>query len=548
MNNFARRRLRRRGAMPRLLAFALALLALPMLFSPLMIYAEGSSDSAAQSEAPANSGADSDADSAASGDAGEEQDAEPPPPPGCLFAPEDFVPEAEAVCLVNEDTGLTVYQQNADTPLVAASLVKMMTCMLTMDFAERYGKDLDTTLITSDKGWIYDELYGKNASTADIRRGETLSLRELLYAALLPSANEAALLLADYVGGGYMANFMYQMNTRAKALGCTNTVFDDPNGLSEQNLTTAADMAKIARAFMSYPELVEIAATPSYLMAAHEQHSAEYNIFNTNRLIVGTSPYYNAFPASAGTIRAGKTGSLGEWQNFASQAVKNGETYTCVVLHSPNRADLVGAKIEPAQSRPALYESARLYAWAFENLTVKSALDTSLPVTELRVKYSTQQDTVLLMPSGDIRAVLRKTDGEEALRRSYSLPKEVAAPVQAGAVMGSVTLSVAGVDIGSAQLIAREDVTLNPTLYLFTRLGEALSSLYFRAVLVLVLVVAGLYAGALALAANARARQRRAPEAGPPAKPPPGKASSAKTRPSARQRGPGAPRKKGPPK
>ena len=172
-----------------------------------------------------------------------------------LYMPDDFDIAAAAVYLVNEETGTVLYAKNENEPLVMASLVKMMTCILTVENVA----DIDAETVTADKSWIFDELYGKNASTADIRPGETLTVRELLYAMLLPSANEAALLAADYVSGGYMKNFLYMMNTRAQALGCTNTVFVDANGLSEGNLTTAKDMYLIARAFMSYPVLVEIA-------------------------------------------------------------------------------------------------------------------------------------------------------------------------------------------------------------------------------------------------------------------------------------------------
>ena len=80
-----------------------------------------------------------------------------------------------------------------------------------------------------------------NASTADIRRGETQSLRNLLYAMLLPSGNEAAYIVADYMGGGSIDNFVAMMNDEAKAVGCTGTTFVDPCGLNPNNITTARD-------------------------------------------------------------------------------------------------------------------------------------------------------------------------------------------------------------------------------------------------------------------------------------------------------------------
>lgn len=406
----------------------------------------------------------------------------------------DFDIAAEAVCLYNVDTGMFLYEKNADASLVPASLVKMMTCMIAMDWVYKYNIDINEALITSDKDWIYDALYGKNASTADIRKGETLTMRELFYAALLPSANEAALLLADWVSVGYMRNFLYLMNTRAKSLGCTGTWFDDANGLSELNCTTARDMVLITKAFMGYPELVEIAAEGSFQIDAHEKHNNPYYIHNTNRLMVASSPYYKAFPAVAGAVQAGKTGNLGEWQNFASFATKNGETYICVVLNSPYAADEVGAKIDPPQTRPALYESAKLYNWAFTSFTVRPALDIEQPVTELKVKYSVGQDSVMLLPDDDFKALLPIGDNSVQMQKKYDLPDYAEAPLAEGQNVGSVTLMVAGQELGSTGLTVAKGVERNNTLYRFSKAKDFLTSTYVKVFLSLLLIAALLYA------------------------------------------------------
>ncbi len=414
-------------------------------------------------------------------------------------------------------------------------MVKMMTAVLAMEYIERYGLDLDTELVDStDKIWIFNVLAdyriatGSSPSTADIRRGETLSFRELLYATLLPSANEAALILADHVSGGYMENFMYQMNTRAQQLGCSGTYFADANGLSEANVTTAQDMVLIVREFMSYPELVEIASESSYQMAAHELHTEPYTIHTTNRLLVQTSPYYSAFSGAAGTVVAGKTGSLYDWQNFASMAQQDGESYICVVLGSPNGADLVGAALEPAQNRPALYESAQLYEWVFDSFEVRSAIDVEQPVTELRVRYSIEQDTVHLMPSDDVQAVLPIGASDELIRRNYELPPQLDAPVQQGDVVGVVRLSVEGQEIGTADLIVAQTLERNNTLYLFSRIGEFFTSTYVKVLLVLLIMMAAAYAALVVWAGRKRAQRKAQAAARGGAYRPKGGAQSAK--------------------
>lgn len=479
-----------------------------LLPGPAVLASSSAPDSSAASDASAAS------DTSAAPDTSEvaEEEAEESilaQPGNGLYNP-GYKPQAAGWCLVNTETGLAVAQSNADAPLVSASLVKIMTAVLVMEHMQNFGKDLDTTMVdTTGKSWVYDALYGKNASTADIRLGETLSVRELLYAMLLPSANEAALLLADYVSGGNMTNFMYQMNTRAGALGCTATFFDDPNGLSELNVSTALDMALIVQEFAKYDTLVEIAATPTFEIAQHEKHNNPYTVHNTNRIIVETSPYHSLYPTAGDALVFGKTGSLGEWQNFASLATKDGETYVCVILNSPHEADTVAMEIEGASPRPALVEAAALYDWAFKNLTVRPALDITQPVTELRVRYATQQDTVMLMPEDDIKAVLPKDAGEEMLKRQYDLPQSVAAPVVAGAVLGSITLSVGQQPIGTTRLLAQKDVARNDTLYVLNKTEDAFTSTYIKVLLCVVVVFALLYAGLFWLANNSRKRKQR---------------------------------------
>ena len=146
---------------------------------------------------------------------------------------------APAAYVVNLDTNIVVYDKNSEVPLSAASLTKMMTTLLLL---ESYQDQLDSISLTAPS-YIYDLIWEQstNASTADIRRGETQSLRNLLYAMLLPSGNEAAYIVADYMGGGSIDNFVAMMNDEAAAIGCTGTTFVDPCGLNPNNITTARD-------------------------------------------------------------------------------------------------------------------------------------------------------------------------------------------------------------------------------------------------------------------------------------------------------------------
>ncbi len=428
-----------------------------------------------------------------------------------LYLP-PFELAAGAAILVNEDTGLAVYEKNADTPMVSASLVKLMTAIITIEHVA----NLDEETVTADQDWIFDELYGLNASLADIRRGETLSVRELLYALLLPSGNEAALILADYVSGGYVENFYFMMNSRAQALGCTGTTFVDPTGLSDQNVTTARDMSLILREFCTFPELVEISGTSQYEMAAHEAHSEPYNIFNSNRLIVETSPYYTALGAAQGAVQAGKTGTLGPWQNLATMSETEEARYICVVLGSPDEADAVGAELQPAQTRAALYETGLLLDWAFANFEVSPVLDTSQPITEVPLRYNRESDNVKLIPLNNLYTIMPSEESgcvtETELQ--FTVPDFAQAPLEEGTPMGTVTVSLlmdgepAGV-IGTSELVTQSGADRDFFLYAVRNVQDFFKSTFFLMILGLVFLAVVLYICLALFSGYLRSKKKR---------------------------------------
>lgn len=387
---------------------------------------------------------------------------------------------APAAYVVNLDTNIVVYDKNSDTQLQAASLTKMMTCLLML---EQYQDQLDTITVTAPS-YIYDLIWEKttNASTADIRRGDTQTLRNLLYAMLLPSANEAAYIVADYMGGGSIDNFVAMMNDEAAAIGCTGTTFTDPCGLDEGNVTTAKDAYLILRALTAYDVVATVMASPSYDMGTNDNYPTPdtYIIQNTNKMVCNTS-YYRDY------TKGGKTGSLGEWQNFAGWHSKDGENYISVVLNVPNGTD-------PDGGRPALLETGTLMDWVYETYTIAPALDTTQPITESRIVYSTQTDTVMLYPADDMMTLLPREGGAALTGQVFNLPDRLTAPLKQGDVVGTVTLTIGGESIGTVDLIAGSDVARNQMLYTISRVGEFFSSTYFKVVIMLTMAVVAVYA------------------------------------------------------
>ena len=386
---------------------------------------------------------------------------------------------APAASVVNLDTNIVVYEKNSETPLSAASLTKMMTTLLLL---ENYQDQLDTISLTAPS-YIYDLIWEQstNASTADIRRGETHSLRNLLYAMLLPSGNEAAYIVADYMGGGSIDSFVAMMNDEAKAVGCTGTTFVDPCGLNPNNITTARDAYLILRALTAYDIFATVVGTPTYDMGTNDRYvtPGTYILQNTDKLVTNSS-YHRDY------TRGGKTGSLGEWQNFAGWHSQDGESYISVLLNVPMESD-------PEGGRPALLETGTIMDWVFNTYTIAPALDTTQPITEVRVAYSTQADTVMLYPADNMMTLLPREGGSALTEQIFNVPDELGAPIKQGDIVGTVTLTIQGETIGTADLIAGSDISRNQLLYTISRIGTFFSSTYFKVVVMLTMLAVGAY-------------------------------------------------------
>ena len=386
---------------------------------------------------------------------------------------------APAAYVVNLDTNIVVYEKNSETPLSAASLTKLMTTLLLL---ENYQDQLDSISLTAPS-YVYDLIWEQstNASSADIRRGETQSLRNLLYAMLLPSGNEAAYIVADYMGGGSIDNFVAMMNDEAKAVGCTGTTFVDPCGLNPNNITTARDAYLILRALTAYDVFSTVVGTPSYDMGTNDRYTTPgtYIIQTTDKLITNSS-YHRDY------TKGGKTGSLGEWQNFAGWHSQDGESYISILLNVPYDAD-------PEGMRPALVETATIMDWVFDTYTIAPALDTTQPITEVRVAYSTQADTIMLYPADNMMTLLPREGGAALTEQVFNVPDQLPAPIKQGDIVGTVTLTIEGETIGTADLIAGSDVSRNQLLYTISRVNLFFSSTYFKVVVILTMLVIGAY-------------------------------------------------------
>ncbi len=264
-----------------------------------------------------------------------------------------------AAAIMDGSSGEVLYSYHGSERRYPASLTKVMTALLVMEALSDGRLSLDQE-ITASAGAVKLPPY---ASTAKIKKGETLTVEQLLYCALLISANEACNILAEALEGSVPA-FVDRMNEKAQALGMTDTHFVTANGLhDEEHYTTALDLLILARAAMAYETFRAIVGTASYTVPATNL-SKERKLNSTNFLLSNPDdPDYAAHAAYAYSKATGiKTGfTTPAGRCLLSAAVSgDGRTYYCVVLGAENIKNEDGTL-----TQYAFIESRRLLEWAF---------------------------------------------------------------------------------------------------------------------------------------------------------------------------------------
>lgn len=159
---------------------------------------------------------------------------------------------AQAAAVIEQNSGRVLYNKNADQELPMASTTKIMTAAVAL----KYGNLSDVIEVSATAA-------GVEGSSMYLECGEKITLENLLYGLMLLSGNDAAVAIAEHIGGG-VDGFVELMNKTASELGLSHTHFDNPNGLpSDTHYTTALELAKITRYAMSMPEFVQIVSTKS---------------------------------------------------------------------------------------------------------------------------------------------------------------------------------------------------------------------------------------------------------------------------------------------
>ena len=317
---------------------------------------------------------------------------------------------ATAAILVDADSGRVLYEQNADAKMLIASTTKIITALV----AIRKG-------ILSDVVTVKREATLTEGSSMYLKEGEQLTLETLLYGLMLCSGNDAAVAIAEHVGGG-QAGFVRLMNETAKELGMEHTSFANPNGLdAEAHYSTARDMAVLACAAMENETFTRIVSTRTVTIGGR-------TMTNHNKLL--------SWSEGCIGLKTGYTRAAG--RTLVSCMEKNGQRMVAVTLQDGND----------------WADHQALYAYGFDTYPAKRLSVLGQPFRRVSVKGGVQKTVALVAAKSFSWPVAESERPETRLELSSSLT----APLSAGAKVGQAVFTLDGEEIGRVDLLCEESV------------------------------------------------------------------------------------------
>ncbi len=365
---------------------------------------------------------------------------------GCTSTYASTIPDtySSACLLMEESTGKILYSKNANSIMYPASTTKIMTAILTLEKCNLS----DTAVVSHNAVFSIPSGY----STASLVEGEVLTIEQLLNVLLIPSANDAAVVLAEHIAGSVEA-FSDMMNSKAVELGCLNTHFVNPNGIHNENhYSTAYDLALIGKYAMQFPTFKEISSKTRYTLPITNAYSKEDRIFNTTNDLI--KPNYSSSPTNYYYKYAtgGKTGYTDPaGQCIVATATKDNVSLIAVTLH--------GDFTEDNLSQRAL-DCKALFEYGFNNFSMVSIAKKGDVASNMKVPNATKDSSSLdLLYSDDIYAFVPNGFDTSSVTPNIKLSSTFA-PIAQDTILGTISYDIDGSNY-SCNLLASHEVYKN---------------------------------------------------------------------------------------
>lgn len=372
---------------------------------------------------------------------------------------------AASAVLYEKNSGQFLYDKDALETFPPGSLAKVMTLLLAVEAVGRGEVRLHQNVTVSQKALSYLT----DQSLRHYQEGERVRFSDLLYAAYIGSESEACYIIAETVGGT-VPEFVSHMNARARALGCTDTLFSDPAGEGNgEQYTTARDQVVIFSAAVENSLFLSIAQTTTYRAAATNL-SPERTIVNSNlALRPGTAYYYPG-------LYAGKTDSSPDNGYSFISAAQAGSLHLFAAVIGAQAVREGGTVLAESYT-----ETARLYDWAVSSFSWRNVTMEHKSVATMPVRYGLGRGTVDLSPAETVRLLLPNSVTDEDITYTIALQarsgdEALTAPVSRGEVLGSMTVSIPGQPEFKVPLIAEQSVEMDRKTFFKDELRKALTN------------------------------------------------------------------------
>ncbi len=341
------------------------------------------------------------------------------------YATNEIDISSASACLIDYASGEVLFEKNKDEKRPVASMVKMMTILLTLEDLKSERIALNDKLLTSEKA------SGMGGSQVFIDPYAKYSIDDMLKSVIMASANDASVALAEHLNGSE-ETFVKRMNKRAKELGMKNTNYVNCTGLpAPEQYSSALDSAILLSNVTSH-ELYHKYSTIWIDKLIHN-NNRETELVNTNKLI----RYYEG-------CDGGKTGSTNEAGCCLSASAKRGDMRLISVI--------VGAE----NSKTRFNECSKLFNYGFANFENKKLIDCQEKLSELPVSKG-KQEMINLYAKEDFVALVKKGDSSK-WTYNIELPKLIKAPIKQGECVGKIVVIKNSQVVKEIEIVSRENI------------------------------------------------------------------------------------------
>lgn len=324
---------------------------------------------------------------------------------------------AQAAVLIDVESGRILYEKNGDEKKPIASITKIMTAIIAIEHG-----DLEEKVTISAKA------AGKEGSSLYLKQGEQMTLKHLLYGLMLRSGNDAAVAIAEHIGGSE-EGFVALMNEKAAYLGMTNSHFVNPHGLDdERHYSTANDMAKLTVYALQNEAFQHIVGT-NVIQVPHPRENWNLKWYNKNKML--------HMYAGADGVKTGYTSKAK--RTLVSSATRNEQQLVVVTLNAPDDWN----------------DSMALLDYGFQQYPLRTVLDEN----EVIDKKVPEQGLVIAPEHSFIYPLSEQELSE--VEKEIVIPGEIPPGLKVGISVGEIDIKLAGKTIGSVPLVTKKQNTLS---------------------------------------------------------------------------------------